>query len=76
MSHVWDHAQWIPGKILPHFDPSHLSVGQLARKDCITSSTTKWNTPTLNSRSSAPIGRNDPDPFSTAPATKTLTSTF
>ena len=23
------HDQWIPGKILPHFDPSYLSVGQI-----------------------------------------------
>ena len=30
MSHV-DHAHWIPGQILPHFDPSHLSVGQITR---------------------------------------------
>ena len=30
--HVWDHAHWISGKILPYFDPSHLSVGQLTRK--------------------------------------------
>ena len=34
------------------------------------------HTPTLNSCSLAPIGRNDPGPFSTALATKTLTSTF
>ena len=26
------HTQWIPGKILPHFDPSHLSVGQITKK--------------------------------------------
>ena len=26
LSCVWDHAHWIPGKILPQFDPSHLSV--------------------------------------------------
>ena len=26
MSLVWDHAHWIPGKILPQFEPSHLSV--------------------------------------------------
>ena len=32
VSHVWDHVQWIPGQILPHFDPSHLSVGQLTGK--------------------------------------------
>ena len=29
VSHVWDHAHWIPGKILPHLDPSHLSIGQI-----------------------------------------------
>ena len=29
---VWVHAQWIPGKILPQFDPSHLSVDQITRK--------------------------------------------
>ena len=26
ISHVWDHVHWIPGEILPHFDPSPLSV--------------------------------------------------
>ena len=26
VSLVWDHAHWISGKILPQFDPSHLSV--------------------------------------------------
>ena len=26
------YAQWIPVKILPHFDHSHLSVGQITRK--------------------------------------------
>ena len=26
VSHVWDYAHWIPGNILPQFDPSHLSV--------------------------------------------------
>ena len=26
VSRVWDHAHWIPGEILPHFDPSHTSV--------------------------------------------------
>ena len=31
---------------------------------------------TLNSRSLAPIGQNDPGPFSTALATKTLFGTF
>ena len=69
MSHVWDYAHWIPGKILPHFDPSHLSIGQIT-------SAIKCNTPTLNGPSLAPIGRNDPGSFSTAPATKTLISTF
>ena len=34
------------------------------------------HTPTLNGHSLAPIGQNDPGPFSTALATKTLTSTF
>ena len=32
MSHIWDHAHWISCKILPHVDPSHLSVGQITRK--------------------------------------------
>ena len=32
VSHVWDNAHWIPGQILTHFDPSHLSVGQITRK--------------------------------------------
>ena len=32
VSHVWDHVHCIPGQILPHFDPSHLSVGQLTGK--------------------------------------------
>ena len=32
MSHVWDHAHWIPGKILPQFDPSHLSVAHREAK--------------------------------------------
>ena len=26
VSCVWDHVHWIPGKILPQFDPSRLSV--------------------------------------------------
>ena len=26
------HEHWIPGKILPHFDPSYLSVSQITRK--------------------------------------------
>ena len=30
--HVWDHAQWIPGQIIPHFDPSHFPVRQITRK--------------------------------------------
>ena len=29
MSHVWDHFHWIPGGILPHFDPWHSPVGHL-----------------------------------------------
>ena len=29
---VQDHAHWIPGEILPHFDPSHLSVAQRDQK--------------------------------------------
>ena len=29
---VWDHAHWIPSEILPHFDPSHLSVAQRDQK--------------------------------------------
>ena len=32
VSCAWDHAQWIPGKILPQFDPSHLSVAQREAK--------------------------------------------
>ena len=32
VSHVWDHAHWIPGKILPQFDPSHLSVAHRKAK--------------------------------------------
>ena len=32
MSHVWDHAQWLPSQILSHFDPSLLSVCQLTGK--------------------------------------------
>ncbi len=32
VSCVWDHAHWIPGEILPHFDPSHLSVAQRDQK--------------------------------------------
>ena len=32
MSLVWDHAHWIPGKILPQFDPSHLSVAHRKAK--------------------------------------------
>ena len=32
MSGTMPTVQWIPGKILPHFDPSHLSVGQITRK--------------------------------------------
>ena len=29
---VWDHAHRISGEILPHFDPSHLSVAQRDQK--------------------------------------------
>ena len=29
---VWDHAHWIPGEILPHFDTSHLSVAHREAK--------------------------------------------
>ena len=29
---VWDHAHWIPGEILPQFDPSHLSVAHWEAK--------------------------------------------
>ena len=29
MSCVWNHVHWIPGKILPHFDPSHSPVAYL-----------------------------------------------
>ena len=32
VSRVWDYAQWIPGKILPQFDPSHLSVAHQEAK--------------------------------------------
>ena len=32
ISLVSDHAHYIPGKILPHFDPSHLSVAQRDQK--------------------------------------------
>ena len=32
VSRVWDHAHWIPGKILPQFDPSHLSVAHREAK--------------------------------------------
>ena len=32
VSCAWDHAQWIPGKILPQFDPSHLSVAHRKAK--------------------------------------------
>ena len=31
-SHVWDHAHWIPGKILPQFDPSYFSVAHQEAK--------------------------------------------
>ena len=30
MTRVWDHTHWIPGEILPHFDPSHSSVARQA----------------------------------------------
>ena len=32
VSRVWDYAQWIPGEILPQFDPSHLSVAHWEAK--------------------------------------------
>ena len=32
VSNVWDHAHWIPGKILPQFDPSHLSLAHREAK--------------------------------------------
>ena len=32
VSRVWDHAHWIPGKILPQFDPSHLSLAHREAK--------------------------------------------
>ena len=32
VSRVWDHAHQISGEILPHFDPSHLSVAQRDQK--------------------------------------------
>ena len=32
VSLVRDHAHWIPGKILPQFDPSHLSVAHRKAK--------------------------------------------
>ena len=32
VSLVWDHAHWISGKILPQFDPSHLSVAHWEAK--------------------------------------------
>ena len=32
VSCVWDHAHWIPGKILPQFDPSHLSIAHRKAK--------------------------------------------
>ena len=51
-------------------------IGFLARTGGFCTRATKWDTPTLNGHSLAPIGQNDPGPFSTAPATKTLTSTF
>ena len=28
VSRVGDHGHWIPDEILPHFDPSHLSVAK------------------------------------------------
>ena len=30
VSHVLDHAQWIPGKILAHFDPPHIGIFSLS----------------------------------------------
>ena len=32
VSHVLDHVYWIPGEILPHFDPSHSHVAHLEAK--------------------------------------------
>ena len=29
VSRVWDHVHWIPGEILPHFDPWHSPVAHL-----------------------------------------------
>ena len=29
VSRVWDHVHWIPGEILPQFDPSHSHVAHL-----------------------------------------------
>ena len=32
VSGVGDHGHWIPDEILPHFDPSHLSVAKWDQK--------------------------------------------
>ena len=32
VSRVWDHAHWIPGEILPHFDVRHVPVAHLEPK--------------------------------------------
>jgi hypothetical protein len=32
VSRVWDHAHWIPGEILPHFDVRHVLVAHLEPK--------------------------------------------
>ena len=53
-----------------------LQVKLQGSQDCIASSTMNLDTSTLNGCSSAPIGQNDPGPFSTALATKTLFGTF
>ena len=32
VSHVWDHAHWIPGEILPQFDVRHVLVAHLEQE--------------------------------------------
>ena len=32
VSRVWNHAHWIPGEILPHFDVRHVLVAHLEPK--------------------------------------------
>ena len=32
MSHVWDHAHWIPGEILTILHVKHFTVAQASRK--------------------------------------------